>query len=268
MGDRGKHLVQGVLSVVLGGALLLGGRSGIAADLKTVRDRGFLIVAVRENAYPLSFRDGAGQLQGFEIDLAHQLAQVILGDPNAVKFQPVRNLDRLPMVMSGKVDLAIAQVTATTSRRRVVEFSPPYYYDETVLVTRSSAPSQAPEQLLHQRVGVLKGSSAIAALQSISPPIQPMLLSSYGEARRRLDAGEVDAVAIDQMEALAWLKEAPTAYRIVPQAIDRSPLGIVLPKGLQSDDFRQQVNRAVQTLDRQGWLEQRSRQWGLTGTAP
>jgi len=94
-----------------------------AADLEKIKQRGSLIVAVKENLRPLGFRNTAGNLQGLEIDLAKRLAAEILGNPEAVVLQPVSNRDRLSVITDNKVDLTIARVAATAARSRLVDFS-------------------------------------------------------------------------------------------------------------------------------------------------
>lgn len=110
-----------------------------AAELSEIQRRGYLIVAVKDNFPPLGFTDASGKLQGLEIDLAKALATELLGSPEAIKLQPVANRDRLPQVLDHKVDLAIARVTATEPRARLVSFSIPYYFDGTRLITKDSS---------------------------------------------------------------------------------------------------------------------------------
>ena len=62
-----------------------------ATELVDIESRGRLIVAVKDNWYPLGYRDGTGELRGFEIDLARRLALDLLGDETAVEFRPVSN---------------------------------------------------------------------------------------------------------------------------------------------------------------------------------
>ncbi|MGI0492118.1 transporter substrate-binding domain-containing protein [Alkalinema pantanalense CENA528] len=244
---------------------LLGSNAAIesvwAADWVTIQKRGYLTVAVTEDAYPIAFRDETGQLQGFEIDLAHQLAQELLGKPEAVRFQVVRYRDRLQAVMDDRVDLAIAQMTATTSRRRMVDFSPPYYYNRTVLLTNQPQLSRL-TQFTSFPIGVLKQSSAIALLQVQFPQQTLVELPSYQAGQEKLASGEIAALALDFTTALAWVRQYPSD-RILPEALGRYPLSIVLPRGLQFAELRNQVNQTLQRLKQQGWLNDRLRYWGL-----
>lgn len=68
---------------------------GQAAELDEIRRRGYIVVGVKDNLRPLGFRDEAGELEGLEIDLAHWLAEQLLGDAEAIVFQPLTNQERL-----------------------------------------------------------------------------------------------------------------------------------------------------------------------------
>jgi polar amino acid transport system substrate-binding protein len=130
---------SGSLAIGLVGVSLVAPAPVWSAELKEIEQRGQLIVAVKDNLRPLGFRDATGNLQGLEIDIAKRLAEELLGKPDAVVLQPVKNIDRLNVVLEGKVDLAIARVTATASRSRLVDLSRPYYLDGTGLVTKDAS---------------------------------------------------------------------------------------------------------------------------------
>ncbi len=86
--------------------------------------RGRLIVGADQDAYLMSYRDPAsGQLAGFEIDLARQMAQAIFGWPDAVQFLTINAADRIPMILGGAVDQVIRRVTITCERLQQVAFS-------------------------------------------------------------------------------------------------------------------------------------------------
>lgn len=70
-------------------------------QMKRIRTRGHLIVAVKEDVPGLGFRDPqTGELSGLEIDLARAIAMEIFGDPGKIVFRPVRTQQRLPFLRS------------------------------------------------------------------------------------------------------------------------------------------------------------------------
>ncbi|WP_138502195.1 transporter substrate-binding domain-containing protein [Nostoc sp. PA-18-2419] len=232
-----------------------------AAEMPKIQRRGYFTIAVKDNLRPLGFKDDSGNLQGFEIDLAQQLALDLLGKKDAVKFQPVANRDRLSVVLDKKVDLAIARVTATASRARIVNFSVPYYLDSTVLITKEASVQQL-KNLAKQKIAVLNNSSTIAKVQYYLPNSELVGVNSYQEAREQTENNAVAAFAADASVLGGWVQEYPQ-YHLLPTKLSTEPLSVVMPKGLQYDELRRQLNQAIARYIAEGWLAQRAQYWGL-----
>ncbi|NJN38332.1 MAG: transporter substrate-binding domain-containing protein [Acaryochloridaceae cyanobacterium CSU_3_4] len=232
-----------------------------AAELAEIRRRGHLIVAVKDNLRPLGFRDGSGQLQGLEIDIARGLALDILGDAQAVIFKPVFNQDRLALVTSGEVDVAIANLTATDNRRRLVHFSRPYWMSSTTLLTFSPQ-IRGLQDLNQKRIAVLQGSRAIAIVRYALPSAILVGVDSYQQARSLLTEKEIDAFAGDHAVLIGWVQQVPTAHPL-PQPLARHPLAIAMPKGLRYVPLHQHIDASLSRWQAQGWLKARIQHWGL-----
>ncbi|MEB3229797.1 MAG: transporter substrate-binding domain-containing protein [Leptolyngbyaceae bacterium] len=235
--------------------------SSVGAELEEILERGHLVVGVKDNLRPLGFHNDTGELVGFEIDLARQLALELLGDANAVQLQPVANRDRLPALLNDDVDVVIAQMTITTPRARLVDFSLPYYLDGTALVTRSPGLADVFD-LAGQKVGVLNGSSTVDVVRSRLPGVELVGVESYQAALAALETGAIAAFAADVSVLSGWVQEYPP-YRILPTLLSGDALAIALPRGLQYQDLRQQVDTAVTTWTDTGWLQERMEYWGL-----
>lgn len=230
-------------------------------SLKEIKQRGELTVAVKDNLRPLGFRGADGNLQGLEIDIAKRLAEEILGNPDAVVLQPVQNVDRLNVVLEGKVDLAIARVTATDSRSRLVDFSPYYYLDGTGFVTKDTSISRLSD-LSTKTIALLNGSSTIAVVKHALPAAKFVGVDSYQEALALLEKGEADAFAADNSVLTGWIQDYPE-YRMLPVRLSGEALCIVMPRGLQYSDLRLRVNQAIVRWKAEGWLTERITAWGL-----
>jgi polar amino acid transport system substrate-binding protein len=253
--NRRKTVYPLLLTAVLWMWLILYTPStAVATEFKDIQQRGYLTIAVKDNLRPLGFKDNQGKLQGLEIDLAQRLAQDLLGKADAVKLQPVANRDRLSLVMDHKVDLAIARVTATESRSRIVNFSLPYYYDGTTLITKDITPPQ--------KIAVLQGSTTIAVVKYYYPRAKLVGVDSYSQALTLLEANTADAFAADASVLSGWVQEYPQ-YHLIKTPLSTEPLSVVMAKGLQSDQLRQQVNAAIARYLAEGWLQERATYWGL-----
>lgn len=235
--------------------------SASAAEIPEIQRRGYLNIAVKDNLRPLGFRDASGRLQGLEIDLAKALALDVLGKADAVKFQPVENRERLSAVVEHKVDIAIARVTATSSRARLVSFSVPYYFDGAVVITKE-ATVQRLSDLIRRKIAVLNNSSTIAPVRYYLPNAELIGVNSYQEAFHLLEKNAAAAFAADASVLSGWVQQYPQ-YRLLPTKLSTEPLSVVMPKGLQYDDLRRRVNESIARYIDSGWLKQRLTYWGL-----
>ena len=77
-------------------------RSGARRDARRLDDaedppRGHLNAGVSADTLLFGFRNPyTGQLEGFDIDMVHRIAQTIFGDPNKVAFKVMTYSGRIP----------------------------------------------------------------------------------------------------------------------------------------------------------------------------
>ena len=234
------------------------GYSGLSvARLADIEERGKLIVAVKDNTRPLGFTDNEGNLIGLEIDIARRLAKDILGDENAIVLQPVNNKNRLKAVIDEEVDIAIARVSDTPSRRRIVDLSSYYYLDGTGIVTKDD--TLAPNNV---EIAVLYDSETIAVVRDRFPDAQLVGVSSYQEALDLLETNQVRAFAADISVLTGLVQEYPQ-YKLLPERLSGAALSIVMPKGLQHKELQLAVEGAISNWRESGWLQERIEYWGL-----
>lgn len=228
-----------------------------AAELSDIKERGKLIIAVKDNTRPLGFTDNEGNLIGLEIDIARRLAKDILGDKDAIVLQPVNNKDRLKAVIDEEVDIAIARVADTPSRRRIVDLSTYYYLDGTGIVTKdvTVAPNNA-------EIAVLYDSETIAVVRDRFPDARLIGVNSYQEALNLLESDRVRAFAADISVLTGLVQEYPQ-YKLLPEKLSGAALSIVMPKGLQHKELQLAVDRAITDWRESGWLQERIEYWGL-----
>lgn len=238
-------------------------RTAVAAELSEIRDRGHLIIGIKNNRPPLGFVNEAGEISGFEVDIARQLAADLLGDTSAIEFVPLSNVDRLNSVLEERVDIAIAAITLTEPRRRLVSFSDPYYLDGTAFIVSSDI--QTLRDLSTHRIGLLNRSSTVAHVRYLFPSVQLVGVSSYREGQSLLERGDVDAYAGDASVLTGWLSTQPALaeYVLLPNLISVEPLAVAIPKGTQYDELRTAINQSIQHWYAEGWLQERADYWNL-----
>src|SRR3984957_3896418 len=146
--------------------------SVLTGTLKTINDRGTILIGVRESSIPFSYLNKARQPIGFSVDLCHGIAtdvatalNVDLLEPDAPAWQkgvriiyvPVASDERLSKVISGAVDLECGSTTATEERAKTVAFSPVFFLAGTKLLVRKDAAITSYRDLTGKPVAVSAG---------------------------------------------------------------------------------------------------------------
>ena len=109
--------------------------------MAAIRARGRLIVGVSADTYLLGARNPlTGQIEGFDIDLAKQVAKAILGNENAIQLVVITAADRIPALQQSRVDIVVRNMTMNCARWQDVAFSQVYYQSGQKLLVRRGSP--------------------------------------------------------------------------------------------------------------------------------
>src|SRR5919206_4915678 len=139
-------------------ALLLCTLPVAAADtLQTIRDRGRILVGIDISHPPYGMLDDKAQETGSDVDTAKLLAKDM-----GVKLEivPVSGANRVPFLLSKKVDVVIASFSITDERKRVINFSKPYGVIPVVIVAPESEKIKQASDLAGKSVAVARGTTA------------------------------------------------------------------------------------------------------------
>lgn len=233
----------------------------VASPWQEIQQRG-LLIGVKDNLPPLGYYSSTGELQGLEIDIAYRLGEELLGDRNAVRLIPLSNTNRLSAVINREVDMAIASISATPSRRRQVDFTDFYYLSSVGIIVKNTGFSPSLTNF-QGKIGVLTNSGAIAELQYRFPQIPLQEISSYQQAWQLMETGEIQAFAGERSVLTGWAQQYPN-YQLLNISLGSYPFAIALPRGRQYQVLRDKVNQTLRKLKREGWLEERVKHWGLS----
>ncbi len=191
--------------------------------------RGYLIAGVGEDTYPFAVRGEDMEPEGFDIDLARDIAEAIFGNREQVVFRPALGVTRFDGLTSGQVDLVISAVTITCNRREQVEFSAVYYEaGQRILVNRGSAVTGMAE-LRDKKVCAVRGSTSLGKILSDPAKPVPVGAATTTDCLMMLQLGAVDAVSTDDT-LLAGMAEQDPQTEIVGPRLTEEPYGVAVNK--------------------------------------
>jgi polar amino acid transport system substrate-binding protein len=120
-----------------------------------IKQRGTIIVGVKNDYKPWGFLDPSGKIIGMEIDLVDEIAKQL-----GVKAEliPVTAANRMEFLSQGRIDMVIATMGDTEARRKVIGMiEPNYYAGATNVLAPKSANLKKWEDLKDRKVCAVQG---------------------------------------------------------------------------------------------------------------
>jgi polar amino acid transport system substrate-binding protein len=217
-GRRGLLQGGGAGLAVLGAAAATGGVALSAREaaaqsaedslLRTVLDRGHLLVGTGSTNAPWHFENEQGELVGMDIAMARILAKGLFDDENAIEFVQQDPAARIPNITTGKVDIVVQFMTVTPERAQLVAFTRPYYVEGIALLTKPDSKMKDFDALVagggDTRISILQIVDAEQYVLLVLPESVVLLFDTQANVIQALDSKRVDAAAVD-LSTVRWL---------------------------------------------------------------
>ena len=220
------------------------------STMAAIAERGRLIVGVDQNTNLFGFRDPAsGQLEGFDIDVAREIARGIFGDPDRVDLRVVEAGHREAALQSGEVDAVVRTYSITCDRKKTVAFSTTYFNaNQKILVVKGSGIDSA-AALSGKRVCAVTGTTSLRALLALDSKPTVFAVTSWTDCLVMLQQGQVDAISTDDA-VLAGLATQDPNVEVVGDSIAVEPYGVGIKK--ENEDLVRFVNGVLDEMRADG----------------
>jgi polar amino acid transport system substrate-binding protein len=258
--SQGKIMQRYVSMLVLAAALLCAAETAFARALQQVLNTGTLRVGVVLFA-PWGSRGANGELVGFEVDVARQLASDMGVKAEVFAYA----FDRLiPALEAGEIDLIAAGLAITPERALHVNFSQPYAQGGIALATHSQKTSNVTGlgdlNDPARKIAVVADSVAFELAQRALPQAEIQVFESADAASAALVRGEVDGYLEDEPIPTFLSLEHPTIVDVpLGQPLLASPVGFAIAKG--DPDFLAFLNSWIVAREADTWLPTTTSYW-------
>lgn len=230
-----------------------------AAD-KNSEETKTLVVGLDDTFAPMGFRDDAGELVGFDIDLAKAVAAKIGYE---VSFQPIDWAMKETELNSGNIDCIWNGYSITEERKTKVAFSTPYLDNAQLIITLSGSDIASKADLADKIVAVQKESSALDAVTAddIAASLKEIVeFDTNIDCFMDLEAGRCDAIVCDEVLARYIIKQrGEDKYNILSDDFGKEEYGIGFR--LTDTDLVNSVNQALEDLKADGTYKDIYSKW-------
>lgn len=213
------------------GMLAHGAQAQTVADIKK---KGKVVIGIQGDNPPWGFVNSQGGQEGFDADVGKLFGQE-LGVP--VEFFPCAVANRIPALVTGRVDILFATMGMYPDRAKAIQFSKPYAANDVVLVAPVNMTVKTPEDMANHTIGVARSSAQDTAVTKAAP-------SSATIRRFDDDAATIQALLSGQVEMVG-------ANQFYPLRLNQSKPGMFERKL----DFLRQYNGAGTRLGQKEWNE-------------
>jgi Na+/H+-dicarboxylate symporter len=201
--------------------------------LAQIRERGFIRIGYFADAMPFAFKNRAGRLVGFDIEMAHRLAQDM---KVGLEFVDLERPDAAAAVNSGRVDVIMSSVALTLERANEMTMSAPYMNETFAFIVKdyrreefSSRASVKKQSRL--KLGMVNAPYYVAKAREYLPQAELILMDSPREFFTR-SADDLDGLVYSAEAGSAWTLMYPAFSVVVPQPdVLAVPLAYGVPRG-------------------------------------
>jgi len=212
---------------------ILYGISAVTVSGQQVLDRilnkEVLRIGLSGDQPPFAMEAIDGSLIGFEVDLAHLLADAMDVEPELVQM-PFKDL--LPALEKGDIDVVMSGMTMTIPRNMKYAFAGPYVITGKSVLSRSKSYSKDNIYELNTKnitIATLNGSTSKAYAIARFPEAIHVYVTNYAQAVQMLRNNEVNALVADYMQCtyIAY-KNSTDRFYVMPGMLTTERIGLAV----------------------------------------
>ena len=229
--------------------------AGLSSGAALAQDKQ-LLVATDTAFVPFEFKQD-GKYTGFDIDLWDAIAKEA---GLQYELRPMDFNGIIPGLQTRNLDVALAGITIRDDRKKVIDFSDPYYESGlAVMVSTNNDDIKTAADLKGKSVAVKIGTATVDYLKENVPEAQLKLFPNIDNAFLELATGRVDAVVHDTPNLQYFANTAGKGQvKVVGSLKSGDFYGIAFPK---DSELVPVVNKALATLRENGQYEAIYKKW-------
>lgn len=249
-----KRCIFGLLAVL---AFSLWGAAAKADAFEDILKKGVVRIATPLDVPPFGSQNAQREPEGFDIELAGMVAKAL---GVKLEMQQVTGANRIPFLLTNKVDIVISVMGLTPERAKQIMFTAPYADTQLAVFGPKSADVTSADKIGKLKVAAAKGTTQELALSAMAPKATIMRTEDDATAAAAYVSGQADLFATNSLIIPDLQKRNPGKEFDLKFTIRRSPAHMGVRMGehnllqwLNSFIFFNMMNGEIDRLH-QKWL--------------
>ncbi len=235
-------------------ALLLG--TPAKADLKDILDSGVIRIGTQMDNPPFGYIGPDGKPTGFDVELGQMIAKSL---GVKVQLEQIIGANRIPFLLTNKIDLVISAMGATPERAVQVMFTSPYAALYLGVYGHKSTQVSGPDQLGSMRIAATKGATQDLTLTAMAPKANIVRFEDDTASNTAFLSGQTDLWATLNTIATALAKQNPDQQIELKFKLRNSPAHMAMRQG--DYGLLQWLNTYIFLIKGSGDLQRLHRTW-------
>jgi polar amino acid transport system substrate-binding protein len=174
-----------------------------ADQLQDILDRGTIRVGVIADVAPFGFLDDKQQPAGLDVDVANMIASDL---GVKLEIQQMTAQNRLPYLVTNKVDILVALLSLTPERAKQIMFTSPYTTTTIGVFGPDDTAVKSVADVGKLSIGVTRGTVEDTAISKLAPDANIIRFEDNATATTAYQTGQVDLYATADIVAYALNK--------------------------------------------------------------
>ena len=210
--------ILAIAAIVAAGIMASG--AAWADRFEDILKKGVVRIGVPLDVPPFGSQNQAREPEGFDIDMANMVGKAL---GVKVELQQITGANRIPFLLTDKVDIVISVMGLTPERAKQIMFTSPYADTQLAVFGAKSAQVTSADQIGTLKVAAAKGTTQELALSAMNPRATIMRTEDDATAAAAYLSGQAELIATNSLIVPDLVKRNPNKEFDLKFTIRRSP---------------------------------------------
>ena len=207
------------MAAVVAASLLASGAAW-ADRFEDIVKKGVVRIGVPLDVPPFGSQNQNREAEGFDIDLANMVGKAL---GVKVELQQITGANRIPFLLTDKVDIVISVMGLTPERAKQIMFTAPYADTQLAVFGPKSAKVTSADTIGSLKVAAAKGTTQELGLSAMNPRANIMRTEDDATAAAAYLSGQAELIATNSLIIPDLVKRNPGKEFDLKFTIRRSP---------------------------------------------